>query len=105
MPGGLVEVGETLADAATREVKEETALKISPPIFNRFDEIIAHDKNGRVERHYILAMFVTTSNSGQAIAGSDAGAVGWFSINDLSSIPLVGLSKKFILESRAILDR
>ena len=105
MPGGLVEVGETLVEAAIREVKEETALHIADPMFNRMHEIIIRDDEARIERHYVLAMFVAVSHDGAAIAGDDAGAVAWYALDDLSRLNLTGHTLTFAHESRALLGR
>ncbi len=103
MPGGLVEVGETLEQAAIREVREETALELSNVVFNRFHEIILRDDDHRVERHFVLAMFVTICETGTAIAGDDAAAVDWFTIDQLPSLPLTGQTDLFVRESLNLL--
>ena len=59
-----MEVGETLQQAAIREVWEETQLKLDKLIFNRTHEIIMRDLAGEVERHFVLAMFVGRSDAG-----------------------------------------
>ena len=105
MPGGLVEVGETLEDAARREVLEETSLTVTEVIFNRFHEIIMSDDAGAVERHFVLAMFVARCEDGHAVAGDDAAAVDWFTVEDLKSLPLTGSTEQFVLESRELLPR
>lgn len=103
MPGGLVEVGETLEQAAVREVLEETALTIENPVFNRMHEIIFPLPDGRIERHYVLAMFVARCEIGNAVAGDDAGDVSWCSIDNLDTMKLTPATKEFVEESRAFL--
>ena len=103
MPGGLVETGEHLEQAAIREVREETGLELTDLTFNRFHEIILYDSNKVVERHFVLAMFVGLSESGEAIAGDDAAAVEWYTLDQLSNLPLTGNTEQFVQESLAFL--
>ena len=103
MPGGLVEVGESLEQAALREVREETQLILPRVVFNRFHELVRHDDAGRVQMHYVLAMFVGVSDDGEAIAGDDAAEVQWFSLEDLTNVPLTGSTELFARESLAFL--
>ncbi|MEM8749536.1 MAG: NUDIX hydrolase [Pseudomonadota bacterium] len=103
MPGGLVEVGETLEEAARREVLEETALHVDDLVFNRFTEIIIPDDAGRTQRHFVLAMFVALRNVGTAVAGDDAAQVRWFSEAELENVELTRNTLVFVRESAAIL--
>ena len=103
MPGGLVETGERLEQAAIREVREETSLEINKLIFNRFHEIIIRDPENQVERHFVLAMFVGISSSGDAVAGDDAAAVDWFTLEQLVELPLTDKTEEFVRESLKLL--
>ena len=57
LPGGVVECGETLEEAITREVLEETALSIEPVGLAGHREVIACDAEKRVERHFVILSF------------------------------------------------
>ena len=104
MPGGMVEVGETLEQAAIREVKEETALIVSDLAFIRNHEIIMRDVADKVEIHYVLAMFAAKNVSGAAIAGDDAADVRWFTLDELQTVPLTGNTLQFAEESLRLLS-
>ncbi|MGI9353890.1 MAG: NUDIX hydrolase [Rhizobiaceae bacterium] len=104
MPGGMVEAGETLAQAAIREVREETQLVIENPIFNRFHEIIRHDAENRIELHIVLAMFAARHEHGaDAVAGDDAADVGWYTLEDAARLPLTPQTEIFLRESLDLL--
>ena len=105
MPGGLVETGERLEQAAIREVREETNLQLANVVFNRFHEIILRDAQDRIERHFVLAMYVGISTEGEAIAGDDAAAVDWFSLAQLADLPLTGKTELFVRESLELLPQ
>lgn len=105
MPGGLVETGERLEQAAIREVREETSLELTSVVFNRFHEIIMYDEKNAVERHFVLAMFVGISPDGEAVAGDDAAAVEWYTLDQLTTLPLTGKTEVFAHESLKLLPK
>jgi len=77
LPGGAVELGETLEVALTREVLEETSLHVSVgPIIDVVDRI-HHSPDGRVEYHYVVVDYLCTPRSTALRSGSDADEVKW----------------------------
>jgi mutator protein MutT len=87
-PGGVVEIGERLQEAAVREVREETGLEVEVGEAIERAEVIRRDAEGRVERHYVIIVFAGRYVSGKAQAGDDADAVGWVDISELDDYEL-----------------
>ena len=87
LPGGLVETGETLEEAALRELDEEVGVKARIIAFNRHVERIDRDHDGRVERHFVLANFVGVWVSGEPQTGPEAGEVRWIDPHGLAGLP------------------
>ena len=71
LPGGAVEVGETLEDCVLREMREETGLEIEVgPVIEVFDRI-SRDADGRIRYHYVLIDYLCWPVGGYLAAGSD----------------------------------
>jgi len=88
IPGGSVELGETLQTAAEREIFEETGIRIKAggPVY-AFDAI-QKDGDGRVRFHYAIVDLTADYVEGEPKAGDDAHEVGWVRPNDLSALPM-----------------
>jgi 8-oxo-dGTP diphosphatase len=82
VPGGTVELGETLEEAVIREMEEETGLRVEPvEVLTVFDRI---DRDGeRVRHHHVIVDYFCRWRSGEAGAASDALEVAWASAEEL----------------------
>jgi 8-oxo-dGTP diphosphatase len=88
VPGGMLELGETLRDGVRREALEETGLEVEPgEVLDVFDSMFT-DALGRTEYHYVLIDYLCRPLSGEARAGSDVSDVRWVSANALGAMGL-----------------
>ena len=84
LPGGLVEVGESLEAAVIREVEEEAGLDVKPvELIELLDRI--HREGERVRYHYVIADYLCRVTGGELRAASDADAVRWVERAEWSS--------------------
>ena len=86
LPGGLVEAGETLIDAVTREVREETALTIAPVALAGHREVITQDPDGRFERHFVILCFASQFISGTPVANDEIAEILWLDPAELAGL-------------------
>ena len=97
LPGGLLELGESLQDAARREIKEETNLDIIVgPIIETFDRV-HRDDGGRIRYHFVIVDFVCWSESGDAMPGSDAEDAAWVTGDEIDAYKVNAHAKAVIL--------
>jgi ADP-ribose pyrophosphatase YjhB (NUDIX family) len=86
IPGGVVEVGETLREAAAREALEETGLRVEAGEVLEVLDRIVRDKEGRIQFHYVLIDFVCRVAGGELRAGGDAEETRWIGESELSRL-------------------
>jgi mutator protein MutT len=96
IPGGMLEVGETLREAAVREVLEETGLQVEVgELLGVFDRIL-RDAEERTLYHYVLIDFLCRRIAGEPLAACDATEARWFSRAEIGQLSLAEDTVKVI---------
>ena len=86
LPGGVVEVGETLFEALQREIREETELVVAPIGLAGHREVIVRDAGGRVERHFVILAFAARWVAGEPRLNAELAEAYWLAPQDLAGL-------------------
>ena len=86
LPGGVVELGESLIEAVVREVREETGLAIEPVALAGYREALARDAAGRIERHFVILPFAARWLSGELALNEELAEARWLLPSELSGL-------------------
>jgi ADP-ribose pyrophosphatase YjhB (NUDIX family) len=87
LPGGVVELGETLTEAVTREIHEETGLVIEPVALAGFREAVVRDAQDHVKRHFVILCFAARWRAGEPVLNEELSEARWLDPAELADLP------------------
>ncbi len=97
LPGGALELGETLHQGVVRELREETGLEVLPlGIVEILDRITLNEESGRVQYHFVLIDFACRVTGGTLRTGSDADEARWVEQHELAEYRLAPVTVRVI---------
>lgn len=100
LPGGSVELGESLEDALVREVLEETGLQVTVgPVVEVFERI-ERLADGRIEYHFVIVDYACRPRGGSLAHGSDADDARWVTVSELAKYKVTRKATSVISKAR-----
>ena len=99
IPGGALELGETLRQCAVREALEETGLQVEAgEVLGVFDAVY-RGPDGRIQYHYVLIDFACRLLGGDLRAGGDALQAHWVTLEELTDYPIAETARKVLTKA------
>jgi 8-oxo-dGTP diphosphatase len=104
IPGGVVEVGESLQNALLRETKEETGLDVKSSALIDVVDQVHLDRDRKIEYHYIIIDYVVEVKPGELKTGSDADELVWVPLGEVEAYDLTPSFRRFFVNNKNKLE-
>jgi mutator protein MutT len=105
IPGGLVELCESLEQTVIREVQEETGLVVDAPELIDVVNQTTLDESGKVKYHFVIVDYLVKLKGGTAIAASDAAELEWVLLDQVEQKDLIRSFRGFFKKNRKRLEK
>ena len=105
IPGGVIETGELLHEAARREIREECGIEIEVGPMLQIFESVTRDAEGRVRFHYVILDLLGHPTSGEVRAGGDVLEARYVGVDELDALDVLPDAAKLVREVLARADR
>jgi 8-oxo-dGTP diphosphatase len=105
IPGGLVELGESLEHAVIRETKEEVCLDVENPCLIDVVDNVDLDERGKVKYHYVIIDYLVQVKKGSIQAASDAAELRWVTFDEVEGYNLTASFRFFFKNNREKLEK
>lgn len=97
-PGGAVELGEGVREAAQREVREETGLEVEIGEVAAVIDSVHRDDQGAIHYHYVIVDFYGRPTGGELQAGDDVSEVRWVGLEEAEALPMPDAARAMVRE-------
>lgn len=105
LPGGMLELGETLAEGTRREVQEECGVDVAVGPLVALFEPMQRDEDGRLRFHYVVVDYLARYVDGEPRPGDDADDARWVELSALDQLPMRAETREVIRKAATMAAR